>query len=421
MRRLVLMLILLSGAVIADRAGLVVQFDSSTVIKKCVEFQTGASAFDVLNNSGLQVVTRDYGPGLGVAICGIKGIGCSADNCFCQSDYWSFSYLVGGKWAYSDVGISSYTVNNGDVLGFRWGAYGDQLELYSLEEICPSAITQGGVAKPIMRFDISMSGNCTNKSFVINVKENVDKAVVWEPTAFFPSGSSGYADVENGAGIKVLLHEVYSGRDAGFENVAFLFTDKEGNASFIPMKPGVYRLEFEKYGFLREYREVDIDDCVNETVVLTNRSVEEPAGEKVEPNITRVDIIAPQSAVVNSTVTVELMSDEGKPIAYGSIVVDFSGGRKELVTNESGEAAFTAPEEGVYSYSSPGNILYSYRVTNVVEPTKVEFKGHAGTQVVEIDEVAPSAAMATAGASPEIVGAGVVLVLVLLYFIQGVM
>ncbi len=419
MRKWVLMLLLLSSVVIADKAGLVVQFDNSTVIKKCIEFQSGASAFDVLENSGLQIATRDFGPGLGMALCKIGDVGCSADNCFCQSEYWGFYYLSGGSWEYAPVGISGYTISNGDVLGFRWGAYGDKPELHSFGEICSSP-TQGGGGRPVRHFVITMNGNCSKEPFVINVKEKEEGGVIWEPTAFSLAGDQNIK-VESGVGIKVLLHEIYFGRDAGFEKVAFLFTNKEGNTSFIPEKAGKYRLEFEKGGdFLREEREIEIDVCKREMTV-TNKSVEEPKSEKkeVESNITRVDIISPETAVVNSTVILRMLSETGEPLANESIIAEFSGSMKGLITNESGEVAFTAEKEGVYSYSSPNHTLLVYRVTNVIEATKVVLKSKTPL-VMQRDETPPSVGMAVANPLQNALSAlvGGIIVLALLYMLQ---
>jgi hypothetical protein len=415
-RKLILILILLSSIVIADRTGLVVQFDNSTVIKKCIEFQSGASAYDILNSSGLSLVTKDYGAGLGMAVCKIGDTGCDANDCFCQSSYWGFYYMSGGKWGYAPVGISSYDVKNGEVLGFRWGLYGDQPELHSFSEVCASSAQNGG--GQVRYFSIAIDGNCTEELFAINVKER-DVGTIWEPTPFFLAGNLPNSDVEYGVGIRVLLHQTYFGKDAGFEKVAVLFTNKDGNASFIPDKPGGYRLEFEKEGFLREEREFVINEC-KRTIVAAINSIEElkPQKNEVEPNTTRVDIIAPESAVTNSTVIVKLLSDKGEPLAYESIIVEFSGGRKELVTNESGEATFSPQKEGVYSYSSPNRTLYTYAVTNIVEP-KIELKNLATPAMQGVE--GPGVSMATAGISPEILGGTVVLILIMLYFIQRVM
>jgi hypothetical protein len=201
-----------------------------------------------------------------------------------------------------------------------------------------------------------------------------------------------------------------------------LFTDKKGNTNFIPEKPGRYRLEFGKEGFLGEEREIEINECTETAVV--NKSIEEFKSEdrEVEPNITRVDIISPPTAMVNSTVVLRLISETGKPLAYESIVVEFSGGRKELVTNESGEATFSAGREGVYSYSSPNHTLSAYRVTNVIEPTKIEFKNEVMPPVIQSDETASSVGMAVANPLQNTLLAlvGGVIALVLLFTLRKV-
>ena len=420
-RRWILLLLLLSSTVIADKAGLVVQFDNFTIIKKCIEFQSGASALDVLGNSGLQIVTKDYGAGLGVALCKIGDVGCSADNCFCQSQYWGFYYIVGGNWEYAPVGISGYTVRNGDVLGFRWGVYGDKPELHSFDEVCPSPAMQRGQSEPIKYFMISMNGNCSNEPFFINVREKDKKQNIWNPTNFFLAKDLSYIDVEYGVGTRVLLHQVYFGKDAGFEKVAVLFTDKEGNASFIPNKPGGYRLEFEKEGFLGEEREIDISECKGE-MASANKSVEEPRHESkgTEPNITRIDITAPATAEVNDSVIVSVTSETGKPLANERIVVEFSGNRKEITTNESGKAIFTAEKEGVYVYSSPDHTLSAYRLTNVIESTKIALKSQEAMPLVQRVETSQSVGMVVANPLPNTLTAlaGGVIVLVLLFIFK---
>lgn len=419
MKRFILVLLVLSHAVLAGRAGLVVQFNSSAVMKKCIEFQNGSSAYDILQKSGLHIVVKDYGAGLGMAVCKIRDVGCEADNCFCQSNYWSFNYMAGGDWLYSDVGVSGYTVEDGDMLGFRWGAYGDKPELHSFSEVCTSA-GEGGLEQ-LKHFAITITGNCTKQPFVISVKDN-DSEIVWEPTLFFLTNRQGLT-VERGVGVKVLPREIYFGKDAGFGKVAILFTDSGGNASFIPEKAGGYRLEFEKDGFASESREVTIGECAEE-IATYNASVEElkPEVKEPEPNITRVDILSPATAAVNSTVTVKMVSGSGEPVAYESIFVDSPRGRKELITDEKGQAFFSAEEEGVYSYSSPNHNLISFRVTNVITPSKVSLDSTEAPASIPAEEAAPSLGMAVANPLQTVlpVLAGGIIILSLVYILRRV-
>lgn len=215
---------MLSATVYAGRAGLVVQFSNSSVFKKCVDFQGGDSAFEFIKNSGLVVATYKYET-LGIALCGIGSVGCDAGNCFCKPDYWGFYYLDGNNWNYSDAGIGDYSMKDGDVIGFRWGSYGNTPEMHSFNELC---------------------GNVAERTPVL--------------------------------------------------------------------------------------------------------------------------ITAPDSVPVNSTILVKMTSEDGKPLVYESVVVEFSGGRKELVTNESGEATFSADREGIYSYSSPNHLPSQLGITSIVMP-----------------------------------------------------
>jgi len=270
-KRLLLMLLILSATVFAGRAGLVVQFGNSSVFKKCVDFNDGESAFEFIENSGLAVVTHSYET-IGIALCRIGSTGCDSSNCFCKSDYWGFYYLEGNNWKYSDAGIADYKVKEGDVVGFRWGSFGNLPEMHNFNELC-----------------------------------------------------------------------------------------------------GVQ-------------------------------------------NATRAIITAPNTVQVGGNVVVKLTSDDGKPLVYEKVIVEFTGERKELVTNESGEAAFSAEQQGVYTYSSPNHLL-NPRFTNA-EKGIISLKNEE-TAPVQGEEASKPVAMATASPSPLVVGGGVLLVLALLYLLQG--
>jgi hypothetical protein len=265
------MLLMLSAIVSAGRAGLVVQFSNSSIFEKCVDFKDGESAFEFIKNSGLVVGTYKYET-LGIALCKIGPFGCDASNCFCKSDYWGFYYLDGKDWKYSDSGIGDYKMRDGDVIGFRWGSYGDTPEMHSFNELCES-----GMQKPTM-------------------------------------------------------------------------------------------------------------------AVIT----------------------APKSVPANSTVLVRMTSANGKPLVYESIIVEFSGGKKELITNESGEATFSAGQAGVYAYSSPNHLL-DPRFTDVTE-NEVSLKNEGAAPAQK--EEAQTVSMTTAAPSPLLIGGGVILILVLLYLLQ---
>jgi len=100
--------------------GLVVRMDEARTEIRTVPYREGMNGLDVLTASGLEVVAAYSG--LGAAVCSIDGQGCPADNCFCASpDTWSYWHLQEGRWVYSPVGATAYTVQPGDVQGWAWG------------------------------------------------------------------------------------------------------------------------------------------------------------------------------------------------------------------------------------------------------------------------------------------------------------
>lgn len=125
------------------RVGLVVQFGDGRLETRCISIsQTPFSGYDVLLNSGYPLEV-DFHPSLGAAICKIGGQGCSAQNCFCDTpNYWAYWHL--GKnaqgqevWQYSNIGASSYLVQNGAVEGWRYGPGQPPSQVVTFAEICP--------------------------------------------------------------------------------------------------------------------------------------------------------------------------------------------------------------------------------------------------------------------------------------------
>jgi hypothetical protein len=120
-----------------NRVGLVVQFDDTTVVTRCIAFsENRVSGYAILQRSGLEIAAAMDAQG--AAICKIGDQGCPVDSCFCAyPNYWSYWHLEGDHWQYSSMGASNYYVENGDVEGWRWGK-GNPPVLKSFEEICAS-------------------------------------------------------------------------------------------------------------------------------------------------------------------------------------------------------------------------------------------------------------------------------------------
>jgi hypothetical protein len=150
-------LCLLAGASTAraqggdHRAALVVRFADNSVEKRCVSFsEPSITGAELLARSGLQVI-MDYGS-QGGAVCSIAGAGCAfpTQDCFCKCqgltcEYWAYYHRVGGGWQYSQVGAGGYTVTDGAVEGWSWGAgnfsSGVEPPAVAFDEVCAPPAT----------------------------------------------------------------------------------------------------------------------------------------------------------------------------------------------------------------------------------------------------------------------------------------
>ncbi|MEJ5247785.1 MAG: prenyltransferase/squalene oxidase repeat-containing protein [Caldilinea sp.] len=107
-----------------NTAAIVVQFDDRRSVVREVEFDAPISGLEALQASGLDVTVAEtsFGP----AVCAIEGVGCPADDCFCNPDlFWSYNFWDGENWQSYPVGAASSVISQtGAIEGWRWGAFG---------------------------------------------------------------------------------------------------------------------------------------------------------------------------------------------------------------------------------------------------------------------------------------------------------
>ena len=122
-----LLLALTPGSATAQevkQGDVIIQFDATTQVVRPFTFTNEVSGLDVLRLSGLEVVTvsTSFGP----AVCSIEGVGCPAEDCFCNpSKYWAYAYWDGAAWQSYAVGAGSSVISRtGAVEGWRWGEFG---------------------------------------------------------------------------------------------------------------------------------------------------------------------------------------------------------------------------------------------------------------------------------------------------------
>lgn len=107
-----------------NTAAVVVQLDDRRSIVRWVDFTEPISGITALEASGLDVTIAEtsFGP----AVCAIEGVGCPADNCFCDPEqFWAYNFWDGVTWQSYPVGASASVIaENGATEGWRWGAFG---------------------------------------------------------------------------------------------------------------------------------------------------------------------------------------------------------------------------------------------------------------------------------------------------------
>lgn len=131
------------------RAGVVVQYGDGQVATACVRFgEPELDGVELLERSGLPVITQ--AGGVGEAVCKIGPDGCDypAEGCFCRREgarsiYWAFYTLDQGAWAYASLGAANTPVRDGTVHGWAWGlgdsSTGAVPPVVDLDSICGPA------------------------------------------------------------------------------------------------------------------------------------------------------------------------------------------------------------------------------------------------------------------------------------------
>lgn len=120
----------------SNQVGLMIDFGDHQ-ITRCIEFsESEISGYEVLQRAGLNLAVN-FDSGMGAGICSIDGQGCPVDSCLTCNvpNYWSYWHLSGESWTYSQQGASSYSVQHGDVEGWRWGD-GDSPSVVPFDQIC---------------------------------------------------------------------------------------------------------------------------------------------------------------------------------------------------------------------------------------------------------------------------------------------
>jgi hypothetical protein len=100
----------------------IVQLDDQQSRVRTIAFTPPISGITALELTGLEVITAETS--FGAAVCSIEGVGCPAEDCFCDDQqFWAYSAWDGSAWQPYEVGAGTSAVRAGAVEGWRWGPF----------------------------------------------------------------------------------------------------------------------------------------------------------------------------------------------------------------------------------------------------------------------------------------------------------
>ncbi len=113
---------------------LVIQYSPDDYQTQKIFVHAPVSGFEALKSTGLNLDIKDFGDG-SFAVCGIEGVGCPADDCFCEEEkFWNYEYWDGEEWQSYQVGAADSSIEGGAIEGWRWGEF-ESDELPPADEI----------------------------------------------------------------------------------------------------------------------------------------------------------------------------------------------------------------------------------------------------------------------------------------------
>lgn len=123
----------------ASSAGIVIQNSTGELITRCIEFEEDEIAVDeLILRSGFKTVMSETSFGQGICFLHDDGI-TDEGNCFGHPLGWFWEFFVhnGTEWESSQVGISSAVVGDGALVGFVFGAFGEnELPPMTYDDVC---------------------------------------------------------------------------------------------------------------------------------------------------------------------------------------------------------------------------------------------------------------------------------------------
>lgn len=120
-------------------AALVVQFGAERYIARVVPlYGASPSGWEALQSAGLALAAQQG------FVCGIGGVGCSAEDCFCdKAHFWGYWHHDGQAWKMASTAASDYTLTHRAIEGWRWGAGDPPIEVKAEALFDPARLVPG--------------------------------------------------------------------------------------------------------------------------------------------------------------------------------------------------------------------------------------------------------------------------------------
>lgn len=133
-----------------ERVGVIVGDGEGNDTRSCIDPREGnASAgetfdgIDALEKAGHELVTKDFGGDIGLAICKIDNVG--TDDCNFDAGFWAYYHgAADGSFQFAEKGPSSYDVPAGGVEAWVWTPAGTEAappDPVTPDEICVQYVT----------------------------------------------------------------------------------------------------------------------------------------------------------------------------------------------------------------------------------------------------------------------------------------
>jgi len=296
-----IMILYATSSANAVKVGVLVEFPDKTRITECVDVPENTNGYELMQRTGLNLLWA--GPSMfGHSLCKINGVGTdvSGDYCKYTGKYWGLMLADNGAWTYMPVGwdggdncwnqdpasfTGHYCAREGDVLGYRFGEWGDMPGFESFEEICRprSRIPQRTLDVEVTPADPVVGDKVTLSTGVRGVE------VV----------------VRDEAGLKVFDGE----------------TDREGETYFWVSSPGKHSIALYKKRYHRE----EIEFTVSEKEKITSSSTSTTSSTTTSTTtstITFRQAPATSSSTIKTTSTTQPpeMTTLQKPLITGQVV-----------------------------------------------------------------------------------------------------